>query len=135
MPWEDKVPPSLRPEGSREPDSARRLPRPFRPQRIVLPPTQGIGLRPQPWAPSPGPLGRTEPDVLGLPCSGELVQLFCDEPLLARLEPRGQEPVTAVVLSDALEDFRDTSSLREGILKDEPGRKRILVQPQFFMIE
>ncbi|HEY0555674.1 MAG TPA: aminotransferase class I/II-fold pyridoxal phosphate-dependent enzyme [Thermoanaerobaculia bacterium] len=28
---------------------------------------------------SPGPVGRTEPDVLGLPCSGELVQLFCDE--------------------------------------------------------
>ena len=52
-----------------------------------LPRASAFGL--SPGLRSPGPLGRTEPDVLGLPCSGELVQLFCDESLDSRLfEPR-----------------------------------------------
>jgi hypothetical protein len=44
-----------------------------------LPPrASAFGLR-CPGLRSPGPLGRTGPDVLGLR-SGELVQLLCDEP-------------------------------------------------------
>ncbi len=36
-----------------------RLSRPFRPQGLWGSLTQGVGLRPRPWAISPGPLGRT----------------------------------------------------------------------------
>ena len=42
----------------------------------------------------------------------------------ARLEPRGQEPVPAVVLSDASEDLPDPALLRQSLLEDEPRRER-----------
>ena len=62
-----------RQEGSRGPSGRNGL--------SSLPPrASAFGL--SPGLRSPGPLGRTEPDVLGLPCSGELVQLFCDESLV-----------------------------------------------------
>ena len=81
MPWEDKGPHRCglkgrenptRQEGSRGPSGRNKL--------SSLPPrASAFGL--SPGLRSPGPLGRTEPDVLGLPCSGERVQLFCDESL------------------------------------------------------
>jgi hypothetical protein len=57
MPWEERRPPSLRPERSREPDSARQLSRAFQAATCCHPSTQGIGLRPQPWAPFSQPVG------------------------------------------------------------------------------
>ena len=38
MPWETSHPPSWRPERPREPGSRRKLSRPFRPHRFVIPP-------------------------------------------------------------------------------------------------
>src|SRR3954469_16817651 len=59
MPWEEKASPSLRPEGSREPASTRTLAA-FQAATRCHPSTQGIGLRPRPWAPFSRPVG---PDV------------------------------------------------------------------------
>ena len=72
-------PPSLRPEGSREPtrQEGSRGPSGRNGLSSLPPRASAFGL--SPGLRSPGPLGRTEPDLLGLPCSGELVQLFCDE--------------------------------------------------------
>jgi hypothetical protein len=48
--------------------SGRKLSRPFRPQPFCHLSTQGVGLRPRPWAPFSRPVG---PDTYG-----ELAQLF-----------------------------------------------------------
>ena len=63
-----KAPPSLRPERSREPGSTTRGREssrgPFRPQHFRHLSTQGIGLRPQPWAPFSRPVGpNAEPEA------------------------------------------------------------------------
>jgi hypothetical protein len=59
MPWEEKRPQSLRPERSREPDSAGQLSRPFRPQPVVIPPPRASAFGLSPGLHSPDPLGRT----------------------------------------------------------------------------
>src|SRR5215218_520164 len=81
MPWEEKRSQSLRPERSREPDSARQLSRPFRPQPVVILPPRASAFGLSPGLHSPDPLGRTEAERLRTEFS-ERVQLFCDEPLL-----------------------------------------------------
>src|SRR5215218_6436891 len=80
MPWEETRPQTLRPEGSREPDSARQLSRPFRPQPVVILPPRASAFGLSPGLHSPDPLGRTGAERLRTEL-WERVQLFCDEPL------------------------------------------------------
>src|SRR6476661_5644075 len=83
MPWEKKRPQSLRPERSREPDSARQVSRPFRPQPIVISPPRASAFGLSPGLYSPDPLGRTRAERFLGPA-----QLFCGESLaLSRAEP------------------------------------------------
>ena len=64
---------SLRPERSREPDSPRQLSRPFRPQRVVIPPPRASAFGLSPGLHSPDPLGRTEPNA----SRAELPESWC----------------------------------------------------------
>src|SRR3954469_466112 len=68
MPWEESTHNNPGGQKGREPPVRqrvdRKLSRPFRPRGFVISSTQGIGLRPQPWARVSRPVG---PDAAGRP--------------------------------------------------------------------
>ena len=63
--------PSWRPERPREPGSRRKLSRPFRPHRFVIPPPRASAFGLSPGLRSPGPLGRTELDEMCITVRGK----------------------------------------------------------------
>jgi hypothetical protein len=69
MPWGNKAPPSWRPEGSRDPGSSwRRALAALQAASLGPPSTQGISLRPQPWARISRPFGPSTGTAGTAPC-------------------------------------------------------------------
>src|SRR3954471_23859340 len=90
MPWEKEAHDhcGLQGRGSLARQRVReRLSRPFRPQRFNHSSTQGIGLRPQPWARISRPVGPAEPATLrikAIPTGGVTEDIITVNPILSQ---------------------------------------------------